>query len=78
MKQTKVFLILLMFLSSCVENKNMESKKGVDFESIGSNFRTYYFEIKGMNYVFTSNGNAIRNLTLDSLQVEFYKRSINK
>lgn len=79
---------LSVVFSSC-EGDKVESKKVVtearitrNYEEIGYPVKLHYIERSGMKYMIASGsfgeaGVSICNLTLDSLQVEFYKRNVN-
>jgi len=72
MKQITIIFLALMFFTSCHEAKQIKSKE-VEYERVGNNFSIFYLKIKGMDYAISSSGNSFRNLTLDSLQFEYYK-----
>lgn len=78
-------VILAVVFSSC---KSGETKRVVtesyhdnNFEMLGYPVKLHYVKRSGMKYMIASGtfgeaGVSICNLTLDSLQVEFYKRSL--
>jgi len=82
-----LYAMLAVVLSSCDGGKT-ESKRVVtearvtqNYEEIGYPVKLHYIERSGMKYMIASGqygeaGVSICNLTLDSLQVEFYKRSL--
>jgi hypothetical protein len=82
-----LYAILAVVFSSC-ESGSGNSKRVVtearvtnNYEEIGYPVKLHYIERSGMKYMIASGqfgeaGVSIRNLTLDSLQVEFYKRSV--
>lgn len=80
-----LYAMLAVVFSSC-ESENSkrvvtESRVTNNYEEIGYPVRLHYIERSGMKYMIASgqfgeSGVSIRNLTLDSLQVEFYKRSL--
>ena len=82
-----LYAILAVVFSSC-EGDKTESKRVVtkarvtqNYEEIGYPVKLHYIERKGMKYMIASGqygeaGVSICNLTLDSLQVEFYNRSL--
>lgn len=82
-----LYAMLAVVFSSCEGNKT-EPKKVVteargtrNYEKIGYPVKLHYTERGGMKYMIASGyygdaGVSICNLTLDSLQVEFYKRSL--
>ena len=82
-----LYAMLAVVFSSC-EGDKTESKRVVtearvtqNYEEIGYPVKLHYIERKGMKYMiasgqFSEAGVSICNLTLDSLQVEFYKRSL--
>ena len=82
-----LYAMLVVVLSSCDGGKT-ESKRVItetrvtkNYEEIGYPVKLHYIERSGMKYMIASGqygeaGVSIRNLTLDSLQVEFYKRSL--
>ena len=82
-----LYAMLAVVFSSCEGNKT-ESKKVVtearttqNYEEIGYPVKLHYVERSGMRYMIASGlygeaGVSICNLTLDSLQVEFNKRSL--
>lgn len=78
-------VILAVVFSSCTskETKRVETESYHDnnFEVLGYPVKLHYVERSGMKYMIASGtygeaGVSICNLTLDSLQVEFYKRSL--
>jgi PBP1b-binding outer membrane lipoprotein LpoB len=78
-------LMLAVVFSSC---KNAESKKTMpdlivknETEEISYPVKLHYIEKSGMKFMISSggcceSGTSIRNLTLDSLQVAFYKKRL--
>jgi len=82
-----LYAMLAVVFSSCDGDKT-ESKRVVteaivtqNYEKIGYPVKLHYIERSGMKYMIASGeygdaGVSICNLTLDSLQVEFYKRSL--
>ena len=82
-----LYAMLAVVFSSCEADKT-ESKRVVtearvtrNYEEIGYQVKLHYIERSGMKYMIASGqyseaGVSICNLTLDSLQVEFYKRSL--
>jgi len=84
---TRTFAIVLLsvVLSSCEEENSKrivtEARVTNNYEEIGYPVKLHYIERSGMKYMIASGqfgeaGVSISNLTLDSLQVEFYKRSL--
>jgi hypothetical protein len=78
-------VILAVVFSSCTieETKRVETESyhDNDFEVLGYPVKLHYVKRSGMKYMIASGsygeaGVSICNLTLDSLQVEFYKRSL--
>ena len=77
--------MLAVVFSSC-ESENSkrvvtEARVTNNYEEIGYPVKLHYIERNGMKYMIASGkfgeaGVSICNLTLDSLQVEFYKRSL--
>ncbi len=72
------YLLLAVVFSSCDGDKT-KSKITQKYEEIGYPVKLHYIERCGMKYMIASGqygeaGVSISNLTLDSLQVEFYKR----
>ena len=80
-----LYAMLAVVFSSC-ESKNSkrvvtEARVTQNYEEIGYPVKLHYIERSGMKYMIASGqfgeaGVSICNLTLDSLQVEFYKRSL--
>jgi hypothetical protein len=80
-----LYAMLAVVFSSC-ENENSkrvvtEARVTNNYEEIGYPVKLHYIEKGGMKYMIASGqfgeaGVSICNLTLDSLQVEFYKRSL--
>ena len=82
-----LYVMLAVVFPSCNGDKTV-SKKVVtearvtqNYEEIGYPVKLHYIERCGMKYMIASGqygeaGVSISNLTLDSLQVEFYKRSL--
>ena len=80
-----LYAMLVVVFSSC-ENENSkrvatEARVTKNYEEIGYPVKLHYIERSGMKYMIASGqfgeaGVSICNLTLDSLQVEFYKRSL--
>jgi len=80
-----LYAMLVVVFSSC-ENENSkrvvtEERVTKNYEEIGYPVKLHYIERNGMKYMIASGqfgdaGVSICNLTLDSLQVEFYKRSL--
>lgn len=81
-----LIVILLVILQSC-ETTNKDKKIITDsyltnnYELIGSPVELHYVTRNGMKYMIASgkssdSGTAICNLTLDSLQVEYYKKQL--
>jgi hypothetical protein len=87
-KTTIVLYAMLAFVLSSCNNEKTESNRVVtkaritqNYEEIGYPVKLHYVERSGMKYMIASGsygeaGVSICNLTLDSLQVEFYKRSL--
>jgi len=78
-------VLLAVVFSSCERENSKrvvtEARVTNNYEEIGYPVKLHYIERSGMKYMIASgqfgdSGVSIRNLTLDSLQVEFYKRSI--
>jgi hypothetical protein len=80
-----LYAILAVVFFSC-EKKNSkrvvtEARFTNNYEEIGYPVKLHYIEKGGMKYMIASGqfgeaGVSVCNLTLDSLQVEFYKRSL--
>lgn len=80
-----LYAMLAVVFSSC-ESANSkrvvtEARLTQNYEEIGYPVKLHYIERSGMKYMIASGqfgeaGVSICNLTLDSLQVEFYKRSL--
>jgi|688.fasta_scaffold02274_53 hypothetical protein len=81
-----LYAMLAVVFSSCdgdTESKRVvtEARVTQNYEEIGYPVKLHYIERSGMKYMIASGqygeaGVSICNLTLDSLQVEFYKRSL--
>jgi len=80
-----LYAMLAVVFSSCERENSKrvvtEARVTNNYEEIGYPVKLHYIERSGMKYMIASgqfgdSGVSIRNLTLDSLQVEFYKRSI--
>lgn len=77
--------MLAIVFCSCVNSDSKkvitEARETKDYEEIGYPVKLHYVEKSGMKYMIASGhfgeaGVSISNLTLDSLQVEYYKRSL--
>lgn len=89
-----IFLAIIVTMTSCCasakeETKTVETTKPVDtvnyshYEVIGHPVIVQHIKRKGMEYLIISGkyseaGVAITNLTLDSLQAEYYKSKLKK
>jgi hypothetical protein len=80
-----LYAMLMIGVSSCESEKSKtivtEARATSDYELIGYPVKLHYIKRCGMKYMIASGlygeaGVSVCNLTLDSLQVEFYKRSI--
>lgn len=79
------FALILLFALSCEQKSSnkveTDAYESSDYEVVGFPVKIHYMERNGMEYMIASGsygeaGVSICNLTLDSLQVEFYKKSL--
>jgi hypothetical protein len=67
--------------NSIINKKTTDARNTNNYEEIGHPVKLHYIQRSGMKYLIASGlygdaGVSIANITLDSIQVEFYKQAI--
>lgn len=87
MRNLSILMLCITLFSCDSENVNKsvitESYETHNYERIGFPVKLHFVEKSGMKLMIASgsygeSGTSIINLTLDSLQVEYYKKQLNK